>query len=38
LIKVKLKNLNALLAGQVWTSIKGQPDWEQCEFQHSCGG
>ena len=38
LIKVNLKNLIPLLTGQNWTPIKNQPDWEQCEFQHSCGG
>jgi hypothetical protein len=38
LIKVNLKNLIPLLTGQNWTPIKDQPDWEQCEFQHSCGG
>jgi len=37
LIKVKLKNLIALMIEQTWTAIKGQPDWEQCEFQYSCG-
>lgn len=37
LIKVKLKNLNSLLAKQIWTAIKGQPGWEQCEFQYRCG-
>jgi hypothetical protein len=37
LIKVKLKNLVALLSAQNWTRIKGQPDWEQCVFQHRCG-
>ena len=38
LIKVKLKNLIPLLTQQTWTAIKGQPDWEQCEFQHCCNG
>ena len=38
LIKVKLRNLVPLLTAQNWTAIKGQPDWEQCEFQHRCGG
>ena len=38
LIKVKLRNLVALLTAQNWTAIKGQPDWEQCEFQHRCSG
>ena len=36
LIKVKLKNLIPLLIKQNWTAIPGQPDWEQCEFQHGC--
>jgi hypothetical protein len=38
LIKVKLRNLIPLLTQQTWTAIKGQPDWEQCEFQHRCSG
>jgi hypothetical protein len=38
LIKVKLKNLVALLTAQNWTRIKGQPDWEQCVFQHRGSG
>ncbi len=38
LIKVKLKNLVARLAEQTWVAIKGQPDWEQCEFQYRCIG
>ncbi len=38
LIKVKLKNLIPLLIKQNWTAIPGQPDWDQCEFQHKCGG
>ena len=37
LIKVKLKNLVTLLTQQNWTAIKGQPNWEQSKFQHSCG-
>ena len=37
LIKVKFKNLVALLTVQQWTAIAGQPGWEQCEFEHSCG-
>ncbi len=36
LIKVKLRNLVALLSQQPWTAIKGHPDWEQCEFNHRC--
>lgn len=38
LIKVKLKNLTSLLAGQQWAAILGQPGWEQCSFEHRCGG
>ena len=38
LIKVKLKNLNRLLAQQHWSAISGQPGWEQCRFTHRCGG
>ncbi len=38
LIKVKLRNLVGLLEKQVWTSVAGQPGWEQCEFQHECSG
>lgn len=37
LIKVKLKNLTSLLAGQQWVATPGRPDWEQCEFWHQCG-
>ena len=37
LIKVKLKNLVALLTQQHWTAISGQPDWEQCTFDYRCG-
>jgi hypothetical protein len=37
LIKVKLKNLAALLTRQQWTAIVGQPDWEQCTFDYRCG-
>lgn len=37
LIKVKLKNLNRLLAQQHWSAIPGQPGWEQCRFTHRCG-
>ena len=36
LIKVKLKNLAALLSSQSWVAIKGKPDWEQCEFEYHC--
>lgn len=38
LIKVKLKNLVALLARQIWTAVPGQPGWEQCVFYHECSG
>jgi len=37
LIKVKLKNLIALLTQQQWAAIAGQPDWEQCIFEYRCG-
>jgi hypothetical protein len=37
LIKVKLKNLVALLTRQQWTAIVGQPGWEQCTFDYRCG-
>lgn len=37
LIKVKLKNLIALLTRQQWTAIAGQPGWEQCTFDYHCG-
>lgn len=37
LIKVKLKNLAALLSSQSWKAIKGNPGWEQCEFEYRCG-
>jgi len=37
LIKVKLKNLVALLTRQQWTAIAGQPNWEQCTFDYRCG-
>jgi hypothetical protein len=37
LIKVKLKNLTALLAEQHWVVTPGRPGWEQCEFWHQCG-
>ena len=32
LIKVKLKNLTALLARKDWTAVPGQAGWECCEF------
>lgn len=37
LIKVKLKNLVALLSSQQWQPIKGKPGWEQCEFWYHAG-
>lgn len=37
LIKVKFKNLIALLTRQQWTAIAGQPGWEQCTFDYRCG-
>ena len=37
LIKVKLKNLTSLLAGQQWVATPGIPGWEQCKFRHQCG-
>lgn len=38
LIKVKLKNLNALLERQIWKAIdsKNLPGWEQTEFEYKC--
>ncbi len=36
LIKVKLKGLTKLLVKQSWSSVKGQPGWEECEFEHQC--
>ncbi len=36
LIKVKLKNLTALLAAQQWVATPGKPGWEQCVFWHRC--
>jgi len=38
LVKVKLKNLNSLLAGQHWQSVPGEPDTEYCTFTHQCNG
>jgi hypothetical protein len=38
LVKVKLKNLVALLTHQEWVAITGQPGWEQCHFDYRCGG
>ena len=37
LVKVKLKGLKKLLAGQEWESIFGHPGWEQSVFWHQCG-
>lgn len=37
LIKVKLKGLARLLAGQKWEDVPGQPGWQQCTFWHQCG-
>jgi len=37
LIKVKLRNLISVLAGQHWVATPGQPGWEQCEFWYKCG-
>ena len=36
LIKVKLKNLTALLARKDWTAVPGQAGWECCEFLYAC--
>ena len=36
-IKVKLKNLVALLTRSQWTAIAGNPDWGQCAFEYRCG-
>jgi hypothetical protein len=38
LVKVRLKNLNRLLAGQYWQSVPGQPGTEYCTFTHQCAG
>ena len=38
LIKVKLRNLESLLAQQLWTPVRHQPGWEQCEFTHQAQG
>jgi hypothetical protein len=38
LIKVKLRNLYLLLAGQSWISIPGHSGWEQADFQYGCAG
>lgn len=36
LIKVKLKNLTAILAKQQWTVMAGQLGWEQSVFEYRC--
>jgi len=38
LVKVKLKNLRALLGRQDWHAIPEQPDTAYCEFTHQCAG
>lgn len=38
LVKVKLKNLNKLLARQHWQSVPGEPGTEYCTFTHKCAG
>ena len=37
LVKVKLRNLKALLASQQWSSIEGKPNWEEAEFDYRAG-
>jgi hypothetical protein len=37
LIKVKLKNLNKVLAQQIWTSSQQHSGWEETTFSHQCG-
>jgi 2C-methyl-D-erythritol 2,4-cyclodiphosphate synthase len=37
LIKVKLKNLDKVLAQQVWTSSLQHRGWEETTFSHQCG-
>lgn len=37
LIKVKLKNLNRVLAQQIWTSSQQHRGWEETAFSHQCG-
>jgi len=37
LLKVKLKNLVALLTQQQWTTLAGNSDWEQSTFEYRCG-
>jgi hypothetical protein len=36
LIKVKLKNLDELLAKQNWRSVHNQPGYKQCRFEYAC--
>ncbi len=36
LVKVKMKKLRQLLEKQKWTSVQGQPGWQQCEFKYAC--
>jgi hypothetical protein len=38
LVKVKLRGLKGLLAGQSWQAIPGAPDTAYCEFDHQCAG
>ncbi len=38
LIKVKLKNLAAILAYRTWTAVPDQAGWEGCEFLYACQG
>lgn len=38
LIKVKLRNLVAILEQQEWPPVPDHPGWEQCEFQHEYSG
>jgi hypothetical protein len=38
LVKVKLRNLKGLLAGQDWQAIPGKPDAAYCAFTHQCTG
>ena len=36
LVKVKMKNLDELLAKQNWRSVRNQPGYEQCRFEYAC--
>lgn len=36
LIKVKMKNLDELLAKKNWRSVRNQPGYEQCRFEYAC--